>query len=1356
MLTKYFMTVVSLSLLHQSTCWSYCIISEDVEANSFCITLNEFARSAYNLDPEVALVFQPGKHTLSIGISVFNISEFRISTLQSANTTILCENQARLVVNKVRNVSISDTTFIGCGGNLFIAVDNLLIDNSTFTGSEESLIALEFYDIKSALITRTVFSSNHKSRYEVGSTIIVSGSSTVSINYCEFCNNSNQVGAIFVDMESIITITNCDFVDNRGGIIFANSSSVFISSSTFSNNVNMLTSMLITILAGDAEIVMTNFTNNSQVLTASFTIITINQCTFYYNYIPGFMSTTSLGIEYGGIIVANSSTVTMKNCLFLENDATKFGGIIVLIFGKFMSHNRLELVHNQAMEGALVLIKNNATLTGNVSFENNEGSLLILESSVEFHSPGSFIIFQNNTPSSRVNDTIRGGAITAYYSSVTFREDSDVMLINNTAVNGAGICAVVSVLYITAQMNIASNTAKDYGGGIFLYQSEMNVYSEISITNNTARFGGGIYEVNSYILVISVVVSSDHNYNLSLTDNQATLGGGLYLSSSSQFYIYNFNNQSHSINIVLTSNSADYGGAIYVRDETYPLVCEADNESNLSPVFECFLQVADQHSETGSLGLHFYLNKATKAGPVLYGGLLDRCTVTHLASSFFKPDSIFTEMTGINYFKSVSNIGSMELIASNPVRICFCFDSKPNCSVKSLPVQTQKDRTFNVSISAFDHVGHPRKALILAEIDSSTGSLGEGQQSQEIDDQCTLLSFSVTSVASNETIAIYADGPCGNAGQSTRMIAVEFTECDCPIGFDVNYQKKSICECICSDNMAIKNLIHNCTIETESFKKVENFWIGYENTKDTAGIIFSRICPLDYCRPIENVQINLNIPNGADVQCANNRGGRLCGRCKPQYSLYYGHSGCVKCESFWPFTTAILALISILSGMVLIPLLLFLNLTVTTGTINGLIFSANMLSAIHPFPEQDYATFIISLLNMKIGLNVCFYEGYNSYIGTWLQLEYPIFLILLILMVIVASNCSSEFAKFIGKRNPVETLATLLFLTYTKLFQFVIAALSSADIEHSNNTTEKVWLLDGTINYYEIRHIIMLIAAIVILCFVSGYTFLLLFWQWLVKLSSWKICASIGNTRFKTLIEMYHVPFNSTHRYWTGLLLLIRIIVYLVAALTSSSESGTEVHFTIISLLAVLLVIKGLTVRVYKKWLVDALESVMITLTMLATGCNWYTVKTRKNLATYAALFTMNLTMVVVFIGIVVYHINRYVLKKKLNTPKRLRGIGQSLCQRFQSEVCNDNRNQQEETPTVTIDHPTNLNYLNVDRFGSLLRVMGSPTENDYRQLRLQQQMLEEEINNQDHEDDREQLPVPPTSSSLPRLHELQ
>ena len=858
-------------------------------------------------------------------------------------------------------------------------------------------------------------------------------------------------------------------------------------------------------------------------------------------------------------------------------------------------------------------------------------------------------------------------------SSLFFSEACDVTITNNHVLNGGGICAVVTNVNITSHVSITNNTAQVLGGGVFLYQSFLYVYFDISIANNTAMFGGGIYELNSYASVTILRESNFHN--LSLTNNQATLGGGLYLSSRSTIYVYASDRRQHSLNVILTSNSAEYGGAIYVRDETNPFVCEADSENEFSSGIECFFQVADQYPDTGSLRLYFDRNTATEAGPVLFGGLLDRCAITNLLiPSFTEPNlgSMFTQTNGIDYFKNVSDVANTESITSLPVKVCFCNESKKNCSIQRLPIQIQKGKVFTVSVSAFDHVGHLMNATIISELHSAAGGLGDGQQSREIGDQCTKLPLSVTSLANEETILLYADGPCGNASQSTKLIDINFTECECPIGFDNNSTEQSTCECMCSEDTAVANLIQNCTIENQSFRKVTNFWIGYENTTDSVGIILSKICPFDYCLPFDSVEINLNIPNGADVQCANNRVGKLCSSCKTQYSLSVGQTACAKCNPRWPLFTTIIVLAFLLSGVFLIALLLLLNLSVTTGTINGLIFTASILSTIHPFPENNCATIIISLLNLNAGLNVCFYKGYNSYIKIWFQLGYPMYLFLLTSGMIVARKCSLKFAKFIEKRNPIEILATVLLLTYTKLLQFVIDAFSSADIEHPNNTTEKVWLLDGTINYYEIRHIIMLIAAIFILGFLSVYTFLLLFWQWLDKLPGWKACVLVRKTRIKPLIESYHVPFNSRHRYWTGLLLLIRIIVYIVAVFTDSSVSDIKVHFAIISLLTTLLVVKSLTVRVYKMWPVDVLESVIIALTVIVAGADWLILNANYKHARYALTFTISVVLVCLIIGTIIYHIIKYVSNKKYNVCEQLKRANESLGQRFKNVVSSD------------------------------------------------------------------------------------
>ena len=125
-----------------------------------------------------------------------------------------------------------------------------------------------------------------------------------------------------------------------------------------------------------------------------------------------------------------------------------------------------------------------------------------------------------------------------------------------------------------------------------------------------------------------------------------------------------------------------------------------------------------------------------------------------------------------------------------------------------------------------------------------------------------------------------------------------------------------------------------------------------------------------------------------------------------------------------------------LAGVVLVMAILWLNLTVAAGTLNGLFLYANIVFAknvLLPFQKPNIQTVFISWMNLDFGLDVCFISGLDTYTKTWLQLAFPTYLILLVLVVIFVSKISTRFAKLIGRRNPIATLATLILLSNAKL-----------------------------------------------------------------------------------------------------------------------------------------------------------------------------------------------------------------------------------------------------------------------------------------------------------------------------------
>ena len=132
-------------------------------------------------------------------------------------------------------------------------------------------------------------------------------------------------------------------------------------------------------------------------------------------------------------------------------------------------------------------------------------------------------------------------------------------------------------------------------------------------------------------------------------------------------------------------------------------------------------------------------------------------------------------------------------------------------------------------------------------------------------------------------------------------------------------------------------------------------------------------CPLDYCTRTK-ILVNLNTQNGADIQCLNNRNGKLCGGCKQNFSLSLGSSSCIVCPRYWHALLVGITVLSALAGVGLIALLLEFNLTVGIGTINGLIFYANIVDANRGtfFSSSNFVTVVIAWVNLDVGIDVCF------------------------------------------------------------------------------------------------------------------------------------------------------------------------------------------------------------------------------------------------------------------------------------------------------------------------------------------------------------------------------------------------
>ena len=133
------------------------------------------------------------------------------------------------------------------------------------------------------------------------------------------------------------------------------------------------------------------------------------------------------------------------------------------------------------------------------------------------------------------------------------------------------------------------------------------------------------------------------------------------------------------------------------------------------------------------------------------------------------------------------------------------------------------------------------------------------------------------------------------------------------------------------------------------------------------------------------------------------------GECKTDLSKVLASSKCKKCTNI---TTLLIFPMFLVFGWLLVIFLILLNLTVSIGTINGLIFYANIIRAQHttffaPDISQFFLSQFIAWLNLDQGIESCFYNGYNTYISTWLEFLFPLYIWLIAAALIVTSHYST-------------------------------------------------------------------------------------------------------------------------------------------------------------------------------------------------------------------------------------------------------------------------------------------------------------------------------------------------------------
>ena len=576
------------------------------------------------------------------------------------------------------------------------------------------------------------------------------------------------------------------------------------------------------------------------------------------------------------------------------------------------------------------------------------------------------------------------------------------------------------------------------------------------------------------------------------------------------------------------------------------------------------------------------------------------------------------------------------------VLTCFCNESNrlPNCSDRTHHTSIYPGREIHTLIATVGYYGGTSSGAVQVRVYNATLVQHHGQTETK---KCFFLHIILAS--SNHSSALVNISVNG-ARQSNLSVSIKVDILDCPPGFSKDQDSG---QCKCAPLLAENNVTCKLSLEHFQFLRSGNSWFAYINDSQKECIVGVNNCPFDYCNQ-SAVSFDISAP---DRQCLGDRTGFLCGRCHSGLSLMLGSNRCALCSNYYLFLLPMFAVV----GILLVAILMFLNLTVSLGTVNGLLFYANMIKLNEALfftgGSVPVVSQFISWLNLDLGIEVCLLDGLDAYWKTWLQFAFPLYLFLLMTGIIVGSHYSVRICRLCGS-HAVPALATLFLMSYTKILLTVTNALSMSRLTCGNSTLT-VWSVDRNIAYGIGKHLPLVLFSCGVLVIGLAYPVLVLCAPLLEKYSHkciphrWNPVPSL-----KPLLDAYGGPYKDRYRFWTGVTLLLRLIVTIIFSFTTGEMAKINTSIITMTILGIFFAWSFMS-AVYRNVYLSVLESVFLAnLFLLSNVSNAASLFNLKILEKGSTLVSI-VVSIICFIIIVVVHCGQKMHKKMVHTQKRIK-----------------------------------------------------------------------------------------------------
>ena len=936
--------------------------------------------------------------------------------------------------------------------------------------------------------------------------------------------------------------------------------------------------------------------------------VSITSCLFQRN-----VGQYGSGAHISHFINATRSKIVFHKCNFTENGERHLSdGAGIAVFANvlrptdcfsersFTGHfpNHIDVQVNESM------FKDNIAYAGGGIFSwfvhNSFGN------NVNFKLACAYCTFENNT-------AVVGSAIFAYELNIVTAssqtippggliEVSDICVQNNTLVEitagvnhirrGVYSSGIIDIRNVHLEMNGNSILANNRGTALRAKTSSLSISGTAVFDHNVGNFGGAISLIGYSFLVIQ----PDTSVNFS--NNQASYTGGV-------FHV------------------------------------ELEREFGLDRMaMDCFLYLntSDQFcfDLDGCVNIHnlgitisFSQNKAAYYGNIVYGSALQTCAWRE----GLRNASNYNE----NVFKLISE--------NEPTQDVFIFDPQmdersivtpsANLNINQTEYTAMPGQRFSIQLFATDKLGQRVAVPVTSAVLPS--------RLRDVHNYTALSTIGDFNIWSLHAITS-TQLPMTVQGNENQQVRVAIFTTDSAVSQDVTI---NLTECVPCFNYSVENSScecmpvlaeHGIDCSPEANLTIpDNVWVGLlaldtEPGNNESGAIAVSFCIFDYCKPGEKV-----IAAGDfDAQCAEgyNRGGLLCGSCSEGYSVVLGTRRCLKCTD-----NAYLALILAFAaaGILLVAVIAFLKVNLSSGYINGLLFySHNLGPFIFRLAPTAPAIFLpVAFFNLDLGIETCFYDGMDAleYIG--LQFVFPLYLFILMGIMILSARCircpcHKSFSA--GK-----IFATLLVVTYTSILRMCCEVLQFVAIEPVTRpgTGKSIrWATDPSVHFFSGWHAALGVLSILLLIiYIIPLPLILLFPS---KAYSFKYTG-----KMKPILDACFAPYKTKFRRWISIRLLIGIVL-------STAPLYLPLMHTVflIAVAIIILVFIQALLKPYRGFCRNATDGfLLVNMTILfiillfqndlCSYCNTEMLQQRHTIFS-AAVVSMAYA---VFLGILLYHI---------------------------------------------------------------------------------------------------------------------